>query len=169
MSGVVQSKFLAYGICFLVGLVIGTLTTCLFHYGVVFVGAVAGYAISMLIIQEFLLTNRVLCITLNIVFSLAGSLLISYFERPFVLIITTGFGAYVLVFGVDLVINRGIAYDVINDAKPSIGSFVEYVVIFFLSLYGLRRQSVRHTGKFGEHRYPPRDLSKETSRPMQRV
>jgi len=160
------NNFITFLLCFLMGLVIGSLSTCLFHYGVVILGAVVGYALSVLLIQEFKIANQFVCLVLNIGFSLLGSILIAYFERPFVLFFTTGFGAFSLVFGVDLVVNRGIAYDLVKGASPTAASYVEYAVVVLLLVYGLRRQTIRHTGKFGEHRYPPRELSKENPRDL---
>jgi len=150
----VQSRLMLTVIAVGVGFLGGSLLTCCVSFGVAMIGAFGGAVIANIIITSAGVEIFAARIALIIVLSLAGSILIQYFERPIIIATTSLAGAYIIVFAADLVANVGITYDVVNGSNPQKESYMEFGVVGVLAIIGMIYQSFRHTGRFGRSRKP---------------
>jgi len=134
------------------GLIGGFLLVCCWGIGVYVIGLLGGYAAANLLISaipaQLSLAVRIVIIVL---FCILGTILIHFFEKAIIIGATSITGAYVTVLGIDMVVNRGIAYDLQHDEAPTTDSIYEVVAAIGLALVGMLVQFMRNRNRrFGE-------------------
>lgn len=139
-----------YSISAAVGLIAGCIFLCCWQCGIYVIGMFGGYILAKLIISaiptELSTAVRVIII---VVFVILGGLLLHFFEKPIVIGATSFSGAYIAMFGVDSVLNRGIAYDAYHSTAPNHDSLYEVIAVVVLGIIGVIYQSMRYAGAFG--------------------
>jgi len=139
------------------GIVGGWLLVCCWGFGVYVIGLLGGYIAANLLISaiptHLALAVRIVIIVLACV---AGVVLIHFFEKVIIIGATALAGAYVTVLGIDMVVNRGIAYDLQHDEAPTMDSVYEVLGALGLAAVGMIFQFVRNrNGSFGGHTRQP--------------
>jgi len=129
------------------GLIGGWLLVCCWGIGIYVIGLLGGYAAANLLISaiptQISLAVRIVIIVL---FCIVGTVLIHYFEKAIIIGATSIAGAYVTVLGIDMVVNRGIAYDLQHDEAPTMDSIYEVIAALGLAFVGIIVQYVRNRG-----------------------
>jgi hypothetical protein len=134
------------------GLIGGFLLICCWGIGVYVIGLLGGYAAANLLISaiptQISLAVRIVIIVL---FCILGTILIHFFEKAVIIAATSIAGAYVTVLGIDMVVNRGIAYDLQHDEAPTMDSIYEVLAALCLALVGVIVQYFRNRNRsFGQ-------------------
>jgi len=147
----VRLIFLA--IAFGAGFIGGWLLVCCWSVGVYVIGLLGGYIAANLLISaipsQLALAVRIIIIVL---FCVAGVVLIHFFEKAIIITATSVTGAYVTVLGIDMVVNRGIAYDLQHNEPPTADSLYEVVAALGLAFIGIIVQYVKNRNvSFGGH------------------
>jgi len=142
------------------GLIGGFLLVCCWGIGVYVIGLLGGYAAANLLISaiptQLSLAVRIVIIVL---FCILGTILIHFFEKAIIIAATSIAGAYVTLLGIDMVVNRGIAYDLQHDEAPTTDSIYEVLAAIGLALVGIIVQYLRNRNRSfgGAARQPQKD------------
>lgn len=134
-----------------VGIFAGCLFVCCWSLGIYVIGALGGYIVAHLILSLIATTVPIwFKFLLVLVCSLVGALLLHYFEKPMVISATAFAGGYAIVLGVDMVLNRGLAYDAAHEKSvPNHESVYEVLAALALGAGGLIFQATRGVEVFG--------------------
>lgn len=152
-------QLIIVGISLAAGFVGGVLLVCCWGVGVYVIGILGGYIAASLLIGAIPTPlSQVVKIVIIVVFSIIGVVLIHIFERPIIIGATSVAGAYVTVLGIDMVLNKGLAYDMRHqDEAPSADSRYEVIAALGLAFFGMLFQTFRNSGgvEFGGQRRTP--------------
>jgi len=142
-----------FGISIGCGLVMGGLTAWFWSSGMCMIGLVGGYAVGRLLLSSVDVDE--VSIQLIVLIMIPGLMVIlqSYAERPAIILSTAIAGSYTFVYGLDVVLNCGIAYDTENPgAGPSKQTFFEVGGIIVLTALAFAWQWWQYRRTFGGKR-----------------
>jgi hypothetical protein len=148
------SMVIVFAISFLLGFLGGFLLVCCWSIGVIVIGVVGGLMLANIVLAAANINVMWIRLVMMVVFSLVGSILIHFFERPIIIIATALVGSYLTVMGIDMVANSGIAYDWQYGKGDGLskGTIWEVVGVFVLAAVGTAFQLFKHQGVFGGER-----------------
>ncbi|ORX79799.1 hypothetical protein K493DRAFT_362475 [Basidiobolus meristosporus CBS 931.73] len=95
------------------GLIGGYLLICLFQVGLVIIGGLGGFALSMIILslkENMLITSNTGRIIFIVVFVVIGAISILFLERHILIWSSAIYGSYTMVVGVDVFVKTGMYY-----------------------------------------------------------
>ncbi|ORX83955.1 hypothetical protein K493DRAFT_320176 [Basidiobolus meristosporus CBS 931.73] len=99
------------------GLIGGFLFACLWKLGLLAIGGLGGFALSMFILSlkdGLLITNSTARYVFIGVFVVVGMVLIFFFEKPILIVGTALIGSYSLVVGVDYFVRTGFTQQLLD-------------------------------------------------------
>jgi len=130
------------------GLLFGCVVLCCYGLGIYLIGLLGGYVAANLLISVITVhLSLAVRIIIIVVFCIVGLVLIRIFEKAIIIIATAMAGAYVTLLGIDMVLNKGIAYDMQHDEAPTMDSVYEVVGALCLAFVGIIVQFVRNRNR----------------------
>lgn len=114
------------GVCAGAGILGGILLSVFHRLGVCLVGLMGGFTLSLFIMSFFngdLIQKEVVRNVIAVAFAVAGAVLAVIYENTVVIICTSMFGSYIVMFGVDLMARTGFATASIDMMK---GQMINY-------------------------------------------
>jgi len=139
------------------GLVGGSLLVCCWGIGVYVIGLLGGFVVGNMLLSAIQVQLALPVRIVIIIFCcIVGVALIHFFEKAIIVSATAVAGAYVTVLGLDMVLNRGIAYDMQHNEAPTLDSIYEVAGVLGLAFVGIIVQFMRNRhSTFGQAHPPP--------------
>lgn len=126
----------------------GLFFVCCAQLGIILIGALAGMIVAHVVLSAAKVELQLVRIMLYLMLSMAGGLLVQVLQRPIIIGATSLAGAFMIVFGVDVVLNIGIAHDYMRDKMADSGSYWELGAVAGVAMTGIVFQSLMHRGAF---------------------
>jgi len=104
------SNVVVYIMGVIIGILFGTLATCAYKISLAFVGALTGYFVAAIIIAFIpVVADKINPFLLAVILAIIFIILIYVFEKPIVIIATGIIGSYMLFYGIDTIVETGLA------------------------------------------------------------
>jgi len=119
------ARFIILGVALGAGVLGGLLAVCCYSLGVFLIGALGGLILYQTIVNIAGIGTPWVQAILAIVCVILGMVLIKFFERPVIIIVTAIAGGFIAVAGIDVVINMGLVHTAMERLRGNGGHIEE--------------------------------------------